>query len=207
MDLFHLIFRGVLLGFILAFLIGPVFFALIRLSLEKGVRPASIFAAGTAASDILALGLAYFLIAGFSENPHYKSILGWTGGIIMIIFGIVDIIKKPIKSTGDTILSNRWYSLFLKGFILNLVNPFVYIFWIGIVASLSIDKTLNGNDHSILLLSMIITVYLTDLLKAWMAFRISHLITDKTLLLISRILGIGLIAFGLRLIWFGSTGR
>lgn len=69
-------------------------FALIRLSLEKGVRPASIFAAGTAASDILALGLAYFLIAGFSENPHYKSILGWTGGIIMIIFGIVDIIKN-----------------------------------------------------------------------------------------------------------------
>jgi len=206
MDLLQLIFRGVLLGFILAFLIGPVFFALIRVSLEKGVKSASIFAAGTAMSDILALCLAYFLMAGFSENPHYKAILGWTGGIIMIIFGVVDIVKKPIKSTGDTIISNRWYSLFLKGFILNLVNPFVYIFWVGIVASLSIDKALDGNDHFILLLSMIITVYLTDLLKAWMAFRISYLITDKTLLLLSRILGIGMIAFGLRLIWFGCSG-
>ena len=43
--------QGIVLGVILSFLIGPVFFLLLKLSMEQGQRQAAIFDIGVIASD------------------------------------------------------------------------------------------------------------------------------------------------------------
>ncbi|MBC7413047.1 MAG: LysE family transporter, partial [Bacteroidia bacterium] len=56
--------EGIVLGIILSFLIGPVFFLLLKLSMEQGQRQAAIFDIGVIASDVIVILLAYF---GLSE--------------------------------------------------------------------------------------------------------------------------------------------
>ena len=48
------------LGFFLAFMIGPVFFMLIRNSVTKGVQGSIAFDLGVIIADIIFIALAYF---------------------------------------------------------------------------------------------------------------------------------------------------
>ncbi len=199
--------KGSLMGFALAFLIGPVFFALIRVSMEKGLRAASVFAAGIAASDVVALSLSYFLIAGLSDKPWFGSILGYVGGAILCTFGLVDFFRKPKIKDPQKIRFSGPLSLLGKGFLLNAINPFVYLFWIGIVAAVKTDKHMDGTGHLVFFTSMIATVFLTDVLKSWAATHLSKLLSERVLSLVTKVLGIGLFLFGLRMIWFGASGH
>jgi len=207
MDWMHPVIKGMMMGVALAFLIGPVFFALIRVSIEKGFRAASVFAAGIAASDVVALSLSYFLIAGLSGEPWFGSALGYIGGAIMCSFGVVDFFRKPSIKKVEKIRTSGHLSLLLRGFLLNAINPFVYLFWIGIVAAAKTDKHLDSTGHLVFFSSMILTVYLTDLLKSWAATHLSNFLSEKVLYYVTKVLGIGLFAFGLRLIWYGASGQ
>jgi threonine/homoserine/homoserine lactone efflux protein len=89
-----------------------------------------------------------------------------------------------------------------KGFMMNTLNPFVLIFWLGLgVAGALHNGAIRSSREQALFFSMvIITVFGTDLLKAFLASRLKKLLTAQFLLWLNRISGIGLILFGIRLI-------
>ena len=69
--------NAVLLGFGLAFMVGPVFFTLIETSITKGVRAAITFDIGVVLADIMFITISYFgsvTILQTIENDHCKSI-------------------------------------------------------------------------------------------------------------------------------------
>ena len=93
MDLFV---TGILLGFFLSFMIGPVFFILIETSITKGFKAALTFDAGVIIADICFILIAYFssfqLINRIKDDPA----LFLFGGMIMITYGVISFIRQRI---------------------------------------------------------------------------------------------------------------
>ena len=194
--------EGILLGFALSILIGPAFFALIQTSIEKGFESGIAFALGIFLSDTLCVFLAYLGASQLFDNPESTVVVGIVGGIITILFGVGNLLRKKIN-TGDTmeIKQTEYYLLTIKGFLLNLVNPFAILFWIGSVAMVSSKLEFKTINFITYFSGTLFTVFATDILKAYLALKIKNVLKPQLMLTVNRVAGIILIIFGAILIY------
>ena len=96
--MFRALLEGFISGIILSFMIGPIFFGLLHISIHKGFKKGILYASGVASSDTFFILLTYFGIARFMEDPSFQNIMTLFGGIIMSLFGIYYILKKTPNS-------------------------------------------------------------------------------------------------------------
>jgi len=92
--------EAILVGIFLSFMVGPVFFMLLKTSILRGVRAALLFDLGVIASDILFIAFAYYgsrpLLLQIKDDPK----LYYLGGIILISYGIYSYLSYK-KNTED----------------------------------------------------------------------------------------------------------
>ncbi|TAE45335.1 MAG: LysE family translocator [Cytophagia bacterium] len=202
-------YTGIIYGLFLAILIGPVFFALIRTSIDNGFKSGVFLAIGIAISDAFAASVVYLGIKDFTENTSFQAGMGMVGGLIMFIFGLIPFIKKrKIDYEKDGKKTNKNQFLYtLEGVILNSINPFVYIFWVGIWGKVLLQYKYVGVEVWIFMLGLITAVLMTDILKSYLANKITKYLTPQLLSLIDKGTGIALIIFGFRLLLFAYIGK
>ena len=193
---------GIILGLTLALLIGPAFFTLIQTSIKHGFNSGVALAIGIFISDTTCVFLAYLGASQLFDNPENKVIIGVIGGIIMIIFGTVNVFHKPAaQDDGVEIKSRSPFWMMVKGYILNILNPFVLLFWIGAV-TLESSKFEFDIPKVVACFSVtLLTVLATDFLKAYIALKIRELLSPGLLLKVNRVAGIILIVVGMSLIY------
>lgn len=202
-------FQGIKYGLLLAMLIGPVFFALIRVSIDKGFRSGVYLALGIAMSDSIAATIVFLSISQFApeESFEFKTLLGAAGGGVMILFGLSPFLKR---NTSKQFLPHkgirRVHGLryISEGLLLNLLNPFVYILWFVIISANVSHYT--RQESTIFLTGALATVLFTDLCKVYLAHKITDYLTPRILRMIDKIAGVGLMGFGLRLVLFAMYG-
>lgn len=196
------ILSGILLGLIISFMIGPVFFGLIKTSIHQGLRQALVFEIGTVSSDIVIIYLSYAGLAAILMTDKYAFTIGIVGSILLLIFGIYPfVVKKPLPKEDATdpelLTTNKSnpFTLISKAFLLNTVNPSVFLFWI-FQASLAVSKY-NGDKGDIFthFSTAIITMFAIDVLKAYLAVKIKRFLKPTTFALIGKIEGVLLILF------------
>ncbi len=198
----HEYLNAVILGFGLAFMVGPVFFALIETSITKGARAAFIFDIGVVLADTLFICLAYYgsaaLLSEIQDDPRVFIF----GGLGIIIYGLYTIFyqktKKPTTDKNLVIVENNNYlGLFFKGFFLNLINIGVLAFWLAIVIAVSSNFQMEErkifNYFGIVILSFLIT----DLGKILAAKQLKKKLTPVVLKKIRQIIGIFFVVFGI----------
>ena len=95
-----------------------------------------------------------------------------------------------------------WFMFLAKGFVLNILNPFVWIFWFSAVAIVA--GNMGGNKVSTIVFFAIIlgTTYTLELLKAWGAAKLKKFLTPERTTLINRIAGVLLMLIGVYFIVF-----
>lgn len=198
------ILHAISLGLLLGIMIGPVFFLLLNTSIKKGFKPAAYLAAGVALSDLMYIMLAYFgstLIGSVNQN-NFK--IGWLGGLLLIVFGLISFLKKTANPLEEVKLPDDSKSLLIdtgKGFVMNSLNPFVLVFWLGVITALNAGKMLDKADIFIFFTVVLATVFSTDLLKSYLATKLKKLMTTKLLLWLNRLSGLALIFYGFKLIY------
>lgn len=195
---------GMVLGVVLAFLIGPVFFLLLDTSIKKGFKVAAYLALGVMLSDAFFIVITYFSSSAIQLMQDYNTEIGIGGGVLLIIFGVLNFIKKPhIKATELDLADDR-RSICIdtsKGFMMNLLNPFTLLFWIGVSGGVAV-KFQSSDMHTAIFYSVVLaTVLATDLLKAWLAAKLKRFLKPRVLVLVNKISGVGLILFGCRLVY------
>ncbi len=203
-----IIINGVLFGLLLCVLIGPVFFALIQNAIEKGFFSGFFMAVGIALSDSVYIVVTYLGISQFVENPSFNMWLGGIGGTIMLVFGIFYLLK-PVPQKGLKQLhaeETKWFQQIVKGFVLNGINPFVLIFWIGIVSKISVDFQYSTNEAISFFVVLIATVFGVDVLKSYFAVKLSQIVTPRFMKIMNRVVGIALVIFSLKLFNFVLEG-
>ncbi len=200
-----------LIGFFMAFMIGPVFFMLIQTSILKGARAAIVFDMGVILADITFILIAYYGSRSLLEKIKDDPRLFFIGGLVLVIYGLITYFDKENKKeaieTSKTIevpiVKNNYLKLFLKGYFLNFINIGVLAFWLGTV--LVIGPTLKMNQNSIFTyFSVIILGYLaTDLGKIFLAKQLKDKMTPNIIFRVKKIMGIILIICGVFLILKG----
>ena len=202
------IINGLLFGLLLCVLIGPVFFALIQNAIEKGFFSGFFMAVGIALSDTIYIFITYLGISQLVDNSSFNMWLGGVGGGIMLIFGITYMLK-PVPKKGVKQLhaeQTKWFQQIVKGFVLNGINPFVLIFWIGIVSKITVDFQYNTNEAITFFVVLIATVFSADILKSYFAVKLSEIVTPRFMKIMNRVVGIALVLFSLRLFNFVLVG-
>lgn len=198
MNWIDAIIHGIGLGLLLSVLIGPVFFLLIRISIEQGVKQALILDFGVITGDILYIVLSYLGTASIFLNPNYAKILGIIGGAILIITGIQPLFKKkPITEKSIELKTSNPLTLIIKGFILNSTNPFVIFFWIASVGYAV--TTFDGNPVLIFIyfIACLLCYLFIDFIKIYTALKIRKYLSPLLLYKISLASGFAIALLGL----------
>lgn len=196
--------EGIGMGLVLSLMIGPVFFALITASIEQGFRYASVLALGILVSDLIYVGITYWGVSFLTASPKIETSLGYVGGIILMGFGIRFFGKKDASrpnSGGLTLPTAKKRTAFAKGFGINGINPFVMLFWISIASLVTLKSTWDEFDVITYYFGLLFTVFGIDLLKAFIAGKLTHLMTSRFRMIMNRGVGILVCYFGLKMIW------
>ncbi|MCC5921090.1 MAG: LysE family translocator [Cyclobacteriaceae bacterium] len=196
--------NGLLFGLILSVSIGPVFFALIQNAIENGFFAGFLMAVGIAVSDAAFISILFFGLAAYADNSSFQMVLGGVGGLIMLAFGIGSLIKPAPHSASSLEVRQRHTKKkhIVKGFLLNGINPFVLIFWLGIVSLAKVKYQYSGQEAFWFFFLIVATVFFFDLIKSYLAMRLKRLITPRLMKILNRIVGLLLIVFALRLFYF-----
>ncbi len=209
--LLDILLKGILTGFILSIMIGPVFFLLLETSIRKGIRAAIAFDLGVFLSDLIYIIIALIFYSEVSKitSGEYGHIISIVGGIILVIFGLVTLLKKPKedKKEAEKQLNNQTKDLILlglKGFLLNFANPGVIFYWITVIA-LGADGKKSANnaiDESTYwyILIIMVTFFSVDLLKIFGAKKLRPFITENVLVGLNRLIGLIIIGTGILLV-------
>ncbi|MFV8368792.1 LysE family translocator [Flavobacterium sp. LB2R40] len=205
------ILSGIPWGIFLSFMIGPVFFILLETSIIKGFRAALVFDLGVILGDIIFIGIAYLgsyrLIQSLKDQPA----LFIFGGVLMVVYGIISFIqlKKEEKINTDIIdreiVKKNYLSLFIKGFLLNIINIGVLGFWLAIIISVGPKLDMQTPRMVTFFITVISTYLFIDCIKILLAKQLKTKLTPVNILKIKKGISIVMMVFGIVLItqgWF-----
>ena len=206
--------EGVIIGLSLALVMGfgPSFFTLIQTSISRGFKSAMFLDLGIILNDIMVVALMMMTNVQFNITDKDNIIYaGISAGIILIIFGIYTFLLSPekiihisennnqkIEKMNEKFIDNpKWYVFISKGFIINIFNPFVWVFWITCVATASSNFDGNKNSMIIFFIGVFVTVLFFDVLKAAGAYSLKRFFTEKMMKILNQVIGVILMIFGL----------
>lgn len=196
------LFEGIILGITLAFLIGPAFIALVQTSIHRGMKSGLLFALGISLSDLFLISLSYMGAIQFLTNDSNQFIVGVIGGIILIGFGVVTFFKKYKVSAKKgievkvSVSGSGYLTYILKGFFMNILNPFLLIFWMGVMSFVSAKYGVATKEVVTFFTAAIVTVFLTDSIKCLIANQLRRFLNIEILTWVNRAVGLTLVIFG-----------
>ena len=196
--------NGLLFGLIFIFAVGPSFFLLIQNSVEYGFKRGALIAVGISLSDILFVSLTLVGMSSIISDPAHAQLLSIIAAIILVIFGIYYFIRKP-KIKHEEIINGRGALRFIfKGFLINIFNPTIILFWITMSTTVSANYNYSWSDKRSFFIGMLITIFVSDMAKAYLANHVRSFITVKSVKVFNRIVGSALVIFAASLL-FQST--
>ena len=205
------ILAGLPWGLFLSFMVGPVFFILLETSITKGFRAAIVFDLGVVLGDIFFIGIAYLGSYRLIQSLKDKPALFIFGGIIMLAYGIISFVRLKNEEKIDDeeidrdIIKRNYGSLFIKGFLLNVINIGVLGFWLAVIISVGPKLEMQNSRMFTFFTSVIITYLLVDCIKILLAKQLKTKMTPRNIVKIKKVISIVLMIFGLVLItqgWF-----
>lgn len=199
------IISGIGIGLVLTFLTGPVFFALIKTSIQKGFHAGVALALGVVTSDIVFVGAILFGSQFFDVDPKTKIYGGIVGSVILFGIGLHYIFKKAdVNFKTTTPKRIRKAGFFLKGFLMCIFNPTILFHWITVIGTASTIYHQGIPHRGLKLATMFLTVLIVqfgmDTTKAFYANKLRDRISEKLVHRLNEVAGIALIIASLILV-------
>lgn len=208
--MFAPIIKGLLLGLILSISIGPVIFAILKQSLTNGHKAGYAFVAGVSLSDLSILFVCNIFTGLFALVLTHKASIAMIGAGFLFLVGCYTILFKKIsvvQMDGErekTMRARDYLGVVISGFLMNTLNPSVFLFWFAWTAAIGSDaaETQNPNMHKVVVFgTCLLFVLISDLAKVYLAKKLRPHLTEKTLLWINRAAGIIILVFSAALFY------
>ena len=207
---FSFVIWAIVIGLFLSLIVnmGPAFITLVQTSLHRGFRTAAWFVTGVILNDAIIISL-YILtsVQVVMRSPLEVTLFSIGAGVILVLFGIftfrrkVEVKESLIEKRTNEILEKKsyrpaWFLMLGKGFVINLLNPFVRIFWFSAVAVVA--GSMGGNKVSTIVFFALIlgTTLMCELLKAWGAAKLKVFFNPHRTTIMNRCAGILLVVCG-----------
>ena len=155
--------------------------------------------------DISFILIAYFGSINLLEKIKDDPRLFFVGGLILVVYGLITYFDKSNKKDIDELtinlyVSNNYLKLILEGFFINFINIGVLAFWLGLIVVIVPTLDMNPTYVFWYFSVIIITYFLTDLVKIILAKQLKKKLTPKIIYKIKKTMGILLIIFGIALL-------
>lgn len=203
--------KGLLLGLILSISLGPIIFAIIKQSLTNGKPSGYAFVAGVSSSDLVLLFVCNVFTALFDLVLNHKSTIALAGAGFLLLMGLYTLFFKKLKleNMGENGAPKKIYikdlvASYFSGFLMNTLNPSVFLFWFAWTAAIntSANDTSNPLQYKFIVFGTCLGfVLLSDLLKVYLAGKLRPRLTEKNLLWINRLSGIIILIFSAALLY------
>jgi amino acid exporter len=192
--------NGLWEGIIISLLLfGPAFFKLLNVSMQEGVFKGIWLATGVVLSDLLVVILLVYGLSDLFNNLIFRQIYSMLAGIAMIFIGLKSILNRYRAFLKSYKARNLGGQNLLRGFLLNLINPFTIVLWFNLLSAIS----LKYDDHANYKLSLILnvggiltTIYLMDMLKVYFADIIGRKISQRMFYAVNRYFGVVFLIIG-----------
>jgi threonine/homoserine/homoserine lactone efflux protein len=196
--IFKVILGGMTAGLIMTIMTGPAFFSLIRTSISKGFIAGLMFALGVFFADSIFVTVTFLGASLIALAESNQQLIGMIGAAFLLFIGINYLRKKAVdlnEPETASISKLKHTGYFLKGMFMNLLNPGMLFYWIGLVSYLGTNPSYNRDEIFLFVFAAMFTVLSTDLLKAYFASKARHLFNKHVILWMNRVVGIALIVF------------
>lgn len=202
---------GIVCGIALSlfFSFGPAFFSQLRTSIQYGYRKSYPFAFGVSASDVLCV----FLLLTVLQNVNLFELLHnvWVAsiaGAVLLMMGVHYFRKEVTDLQGKESRIKfkskdgepRRLTILMQGFVINFVNPFIWIYWISVIALASGELNLSTSERYIFFIGMLGTTLALDILKCKLASMLQRIITAKLLNITNKVCAIFMFGFAAYLV-------
>ena len=209
---FSFVIWAVVIGLFLSLIVnmGPAFITLVQTSLHRGFKTAAWFISGVILNDAMIISLYILTSVQVVMRSELEVTLFSIGaGIILILFGIFTF-RRKVEEDKESLIEKRtneiiekkddkpsWLLMLGKGFVINLLNPFVWIFWFSAVAVVA--GSMGGNKvNTIVFFALILgTTLMCELLKAWGAAKLKVFFNPQRTTIMNRCAGILLVVCGI----------
>jgi len=201
---------AIFLGIILAFTIGPVFFTILEISVSKGFRAAVFFNIGVVFSEIVFFAIAYAstssLLQSIQENPSWKIL----GGVLLSFYAGITLLgiyqnktEEGLYSVDPGYESPNLIKNMVRGFLLNIINFAVLVFWILIVANYGPGFQDTEYKMFLFFLTIVGTYFSIDLGKIYLAQQLKSSLTRAVITKIKIVVNSVILIIGIVLIFKG----
>ena len=189
------IFKGLLIGLGTAFVVGPVFFTLLKNSIQVTKFNGFLTAFGILIRDILVALICLLFSREFLANYVNQTSFQLIGAMIIAFFGIA-ILYKPIQIASNPGQTSKSKSIkpLAQGFSINFINPSVFLIWIGFITLAEQTYTEQIEVYKFII-GILLGIFSTDLLKVLGASFLTKYLNQRNLDLLSKVIGILLLVF------------
>lgn len=133
--------NGLLTGLLLQLAIGPVFFFIVNLALQRTIIDGLVAVLAVTIVDYFYISLAILGVGKLLEKKKFKKIFGVISSIVLITFGgiiIKGIVGSDSTAEGVTYTSNL-LSSFTSVFFLTISSPMTIVFFTSLFAAKAVE--------------------------------------------------------------------
>lgn len=193
--------KGIGQGFLISILsFGPSFFTLINSGMKGGKAEGMRVALGIFLSEFVIAMACTFGLARFFTLPEFQLGFAFVAAVAIIYTGLKGFSKKYEHFLRGMEEPAKRSKSFLKGFVLNLMNPFVIFLWVGLLAAVSVsyDKADTHYDTAILvnLLAILFTLFAMDLSKVMLSDFLGRKMSKRVYFFVHKYFGLILFLIG-----------
>lgn len=148
--------NGLMTGLLIQLAIGPVFFFVIHLSLQKTILDGLVAVMAVTLVDYFYIALAIVGIGKLLEKKNINKILGIVSSVILIIFGSA-IIKSIAGVNMETVIdinSPDLFTSFAATFFLAISNPMIIVWNTSILTAKAVEYNYSKKELLIFGLSI-----------------------------------------------------
>jgi threonine/homoserine/homoserine lactone efflux protein len=191
-ESYGIITMGAVLGLTAGISPGPLLALVITQSIAHGKKDGIKVALAPLITDLPIIAGAFLVFSGLAHFNVIISLISFFGGMFLIYLGYECLKTKELNID----INKDKTDSFLKGLVVNILNPHPYLFWITI----GIPLVLRANQIS---LGTVVTFFIafysmlvgSKIIVAIIAARSKNIMTNKSYIWIMRILGSALLVF------------
>ena len=200
--MFEAILQGIGAGILFSFLTGPVFFSMIKTSIETGFKAGFSLAIGVVFADIIFISATIFSTHFVSYNSKYNQYIGLIGGLFLLGVGLFYLIKKvKVNYCIEEEKQIRRRGYIIKGFLMCLLSPTTLMFWIMVGGIVSVQLHYTINEKLVFFAVALVTQLSMDGLKTFYAAKLRYKIKETSIQRLNRIAGLVIVIFAIRLFY------
>lgn len=195
------LFKGISQGIVISLLsFGPSFFTLIHSGIQGGTKAGVRVALGIFLSEVTVALTCFFGLSHVFTFPEFQLVFSFVAAAAILYLGVKGFFKNYTSFLKSIQVPAGNGQSFFKGFLTNMMNPFVIFLWVGLLAAVSVSYDQSEPTYRveilINLMAILITLFGMDMGKVVLSDYLGRKLSNRVYYFVNKYFGLILFLIG-----------